>query len=178
MLAVGRCSPLTIEREDDLAVGTRLELIRCGVAPSDVPMVVDFSIHGQYLTAVGRVQRLLSALRVDDGEALVGKNGRAATIDSTPVGSAMTDFLTHSQCFLSQIRSLLLDVENTNYSTHSLFCLNVNSIILRYQPIFLNTDPTPAPPLRWEGSPVATPLLSTPLHIGRGRGWVSFPLRG
>jgi hypothetical protein len=56
-------------------------------------MVVDLAVHGQHLSAVRAIERLSAALRVDDGEALVGQNATAVHVDATPVRSAVTEAL-------------------------------------------------------------------------------------
>ena len=77
-------------------VRTRLEIVLPGIAAANLLMVVDFAVDGQYLTAVGRVQGLSSAFGVDDAQSFVSEYGRATTIYTTPVWSAVTDLLTHS----------------------------------------------------------------------------------
>ena len=73
-------------------------------------MIINLTIHGQHLFPVRREQRLSTTLRVNDTQSLVGENGAAATIDTTPVWSAMADLLTHLQCLLTELMRLLLDV--------------------------------------------------------------------
>ena len=100
----------SVQGQDNLTVGARLELVLSGIATANVLMVIDFAVDGQHLFAVGRIQRLASTLWIDDAQPLVGEDGRAATVYSTPVGSAVADLLTHLQCFLSQCMRLFLDV--------------------------------------------------------------------
>ena len=66
---------LTIEGEDHLTVGARLELILTCIATTDLLMVVDLAIHCQHLLAIGREQRLSPTLRIDDTQSLVGEDG-------------------------------------------------------------------------------------------------------
>ena len=87
-------------------------------------MVVDLTVHRQDLLVVGREQRLSTALGVYDAQTFVGKDCRSATIDTTPVGPAMTQFLTHAQRLLSQFGRLLFDVEDRYDSTHIQFTVN------------------------------------------------------
>ena len=114
----GLLSPLAIESQDDLAVAARLEFVLSLVATANVLMVVDFAIDGQHLTALSRllrggtIQGLSARLGVYDAQSLVGQDGRAATIDATPVWAAMTYFLTHSQCFLTQFLRLFLYIQD------------------------------------------------------------------
>ena len=83
-------------------------------------MVIDLTIHSQHLLTVRAVKGLSSAFRVNDAQSLVSKDGRAAAIYSTPVRPAMTDFLTHLQCLVTQSLCLLFDVQYCYYSTHNL----------------------------------------------------------
>ena len=101
---------LTIESEDNLTVRTRLKLVLSGKAAADLLMVIDLAVHSQNLLTVWAVKRLAARLRVDDAQSLVGEDGRATTIDTTPVRSAVTDLLTHLQCFITQSMRLLLDI--------------------------------------------------------------------
>ena len=57
-----------VEREDDLAVAARLEVVSSGILFTDLAVVVDFPVDGQYLFTVGREKRLPAALRIDDGK--------------------------------------------------------------------------------------------------------------
>lgn len=82
-------------------------------------MVVDLSVYGQHLFAIWREKRLSARFGINDREALMGQDGRAAAIDSTPVGSAMTDFLTHAQGFLPQRVRLFCYIEYSYDSTHN-----------------------------------------------------------
>lgn len=42
-----------VEREDDLAVAARLEVVSSGILFTDLAVVVDFPVDGQYLFTVG-----------------------------------------------------------------------------------------------------------------------------
>ena len=43
-----------VEREDDLAVAARLEVVSSGILFTDLAVVVDFPVDGQYLFTVGK----------------------------------------------------------------------------------------------------------------------------
>ena len=59
-------------------------------------MVIDFAVDGQHLLSIRAVEGLPTRLRVNDAQPFMGQDGRATAKDSTPVRSAVTDFLTHS----------------------------------------------------------------------------------
>ena len=101
---------LAIQSQDDLAVAAGLEVVLPGKASPDVLMVIDFAIDGQNLFLVGRVEGLPTRFGVDDAEPLVGKNGASATIDATPVGPAVANFLTHLQGFVAEGLRLLFHI--------------------------------------------------------------------
>ena len=90
-----------VEREDDLAVAARLEVVSSGIQFTDLAVVVDFPVDGQYLFTVGREKRLPAALRIDDGKAFVAQDGCLAAINATPVRPAVADFLGHGQSLFS-----------------------------------------------------------------------------
>ena len=113
----------TVEGQHHLAVGTRLEGIFPFVAVADVAMVVYFAVHGQNLFPVGREQGLPAALRVHNREAFVRQNGAFATVDATPVRTAVPDLGRHPQRLVAQGFGLLLDIEYCYDSTHSCSCL-------------------------------------------------------
>jgi hypothetical protein len=101
---------LTVESKDYLAVATGLKLILAGIAATNLLVVINLTIDSQYLFTVWREQGLTTTLRVNDAQSLMGKDGRAATVDTTPVRSAVTDLLTHLQRFITQSLCLLLDI--------------------------------------------------------------------
>jgi hypothetical protein len=101
---------LTVESKDYLAVATGLKLILAGIAATNLLVVINLTIDSQYLFTVWREQGLTTTLRVNDAQSLVGKDGRATTVDTTPVRSAVTDLLTHLQRFITQSLCLLLDI--------------------------------------------------------------------
>ena len=125
--------PLTIEGQDDLAVGTRLILV-IARRLADGSMVVNLTVHGKHLFLVGREERLPAAFRVDNGKTLMAQYGRLASVDATPVGAAMTYFLTHTQRLLAQFGRLLTDIEYSYYSTHNLFL-----VFFFYDGLFINS---------------------------------------
>ena len=55
----------------------------------------EFVIDGKDLLAIRRIQWLSATFRIDDGKTFVSQDGTAAYINTTPVRSAMTDFLRH-----------------------------------------------------------------------------------
>ena len=93
---------LTVERQNDFAIATRLECILSGHTSANFLMVVNLAIHRQDLLAVGCIKRLPATLGIDDAQSLMGKDGGATTIDAAPIGTAMTYFLTHFQCLLAK----------------------------------------------------------------------------
>ena len=100
----------SIQRQYHLTVAARLKLILSGIATTNLLMVVYLTVHRQHLFPVGREQRLSPTLWVHNAQSLVSQNGAAATVYSTPVRSAVADFLTHLQCFFTQLMRLLLNV--------------------------------------------------------------------
>ena len=46
---------VTVKGKDDFAVASRLEIIFSGVLCTNIPMVVDFSVHGEDLFPVGTI---------------------------------------------------------------------------------------------------------------------------
>ena len=115
---------VAVEGKDHLAVATRLKLILAGIAATNVLMVIDLTIDRQYLLLVRREQRLLARLRVDDRQSLMTQDCRPTSVDAAPIGTTMTNFLTHAQSLLTQLRCLFLNVENRYYSTHISFLFN------------------------------------------------------
>lgn len=87
-------------------------------------MVIYLTVDSQDLLLVGREEGLSAALRVDDGQTLMAKDGSGACIDTAPVGTAVTNLLTHTERFLTQLGRLLLDIEYSYNSTHNLYLLN------------------------------------------------------
>ena len=73
-------------------------------------MVIDFAIDGQHLFLVGRIEGLSAALGVDDAQSLMGEDGTPAAVYTTPIWTAVADFLTHLQGLLTQFCCLFLDV--------------------------------------------------------------------
>ena len=114
---------LAIKRQDNFTVGARLELVLSGIAATNLLMVIDFAVDSQHLLLVRRIQRLTTRFRVHDAQTLVGKDGASATIDTTPVRSAVTDFLTHLQYFLAELMRLLLNIQYSNDSTHKIISI-------------------------------------------------------
>ena len=108
---------LALEGQNHLAVAACMKVILTGIASADFLMIVDLTVHGQDLLLVGAVERLAATFGVNDRESLMCQDGRAATVDSTPVRSAVTDFLTHTQRLLSQLLRLLLDIKYGYNST-------------------------------------------------------------
>ena len=109
---VGTSTALFMTRKLAYVAGSRSPFSTQGL------MVVYFAVHRQHLLAVGGIKRLTARLGVDDAQTLVGKNGRPSAVDAAPVGTTMTDFLTHSQGLLTEFGTLLTDVEEGDYSTH------------------------------------------------------------
>ena len=107
-----------IKRKYHFAIASCLKFITSGILCTYVPMIVYLTVYGKYHFMVGRVERLPSTFRVDDRKAFVCQDGTAAYIDTTPVRSAMTDFLCHTQCFVPQFFRLVLYIEYSCYSTH------------------------------------------------------------
>ena len=103
---------VAIERKDDFAVAARLEVVTSGILAANLLMIVNLAVDGQHHLPVGREQRLSAALRVDDRETFVSKDGRAATINAAPVRTTVPDFLAHAQSLLAKLVRLLLDVED------------------------------------------------------------------
>ena len=93
---IGIGTHLTIEREDDLTVGTGLKLVGIGEASTDILVIIDLTVYGKHLFLVGCEQRLATTLWVNDAQTLVCEDGRTSTIDSAPVWSAVADLLTHT----------------------------------------------------------------------------------
>ena len=85
-------------------------------------MVINLTIDGENLFPVGGKQRLSAAFRVHDGEAFMRQNSCLSTVDTTPVRTAVTDFLTHTKGFLPE-HLRLLDIEYSYDSTHTIFTL-------------------------------------------------------
>ena len=94
-------------------------------------MVIDFAVDSQHLLLIRRIQRLTTRFRVHDAQTLVGKDGTSATIDTTPVRTAVTDFLTHLQCFLAELMRLLLDIQYSNDSTHIIYNLRFYNLLFK-----------------------------------------------
>ena len=115
--------PVTVESQDDLAVTACPELIFPGIAPAELLMVVDLAVHGQNQLSVRRNQGLSTRLRIHDTQAFVAQHGAASAPYTAPVRSAVTELATHLQGLPAQGVRLLPDIENTDYSTHRLYCL-------------------------------------------------------
>ena len=109
---------VAVEGKNHLAITSRLELVLARIPLADVQVVIDFAVYGKYLFMVGREKGLLSALGVDNGQTLVGKDSGPPAIDSAPVGSAVTYFLCHGKCLVAERFGLFLDIEYADYSTH------------------------------------------------------------
>ena len=109
-----------VQRQYHFAVAARLELIFTDIATTDLLMVVYFAVDRQHLLAVGREERLPSALGIDDAQSLVCQDGTAATVDARPVRSAVTQFLAHAQRLLAQLWRLTPDSEDRYDSTHNI----------------------------------------------------------
>ena len=107
-----------IECQYHLAVAARLVFIFAGSLLSDLLVIINLSVDGQHLFAVGAVERLLAALRVHDAQSLMAQDGMRAAVYTAPVWSAMTDFLTHAQSLLAQLAALFFYIKDTYYSTH------------------------------------------------------------
>ena len=87
---------LAIQCQYNLAVATRLKLIFPLEAFSDVLMVIYLAVYGQHLFLVGGEERLTSRLGVDNAQSFMAQDGRSTCIDTTPVGSTVPYFLTHT----------------------------------------------------------------------------------
>ena len=83
-------------------------------------MIIDFTIHGQNQFPVRGKQRLTARFRVHDAQPFVRQHGAPAAPDTAPIRTAMTDPAAHLQGLLTHRVSLLLHIENTDYSTHKL----------------------------------------------------------
>ena len=75
-------------------------------------MIVNLTIDGEHLLLVGREQRLTTALRIYNTKTLMRQYCCPADLYTTPVRSAVTDFLTHPQGFLPELRCLFLNVQD------------------------------------------------------------------
>jgi len=112
----------TIEGKDDFAIGTRLEVVEARQTATNFLMVVYLSVDGQnqlpFALSGRSIEGLSPTLWVDNAESLMGKNGRTAHIDSTPIWSAMAQFLAHRQRFITQLLRLFPDIQDCYYTTH------------------------------------------------------------
>ena len=113
-------SLITLKCKNNLAVAARLEFVLTSIETANFLMVVDLTVHGKYLLPIWREKGLATRFWVYDTQTLVSENGAAATVDTTPVWSAVTDLLTHFQCFLTKSLCLLFYVQYCYYSTHNL----------------------------------------------------------
>ena len=87
---------LAIQCQYNLAVAARLKLIFPLEAFSDVLMVIYLAVYGQHLFLIGGEEGLTSRLGVDNAQSFMAQDGRSTCIDAAPVGSAVTNFLTHT----------------------------------------------------------------------------------
>ena len=87
---------LFVERQNDLAVGTRLKLISSSKLATDILMVVYLAIDGEHLLAIGREQWLTTREGIYDSQSLMCQNGISITIDSAPIGTAVSYLSRHS----------------------------------------------------------------------------------
>lgn len=102
-------------------------------------MIINLAIDCQNNIAIGTVKGLTARLWIDNAQALMGKDGRATTVDATPVGATVADLLTHLQGFLTQFMRLLLNIQYCYYSTHnfSFFYFFIISFFVFHSFIFL-----------------------------------------
>ncbi|MNC03055.1 hypothetical protein D3C75_504480 [compost metagenome] len=109
---------LLVEGEQHLAVGVGLELEVDLEALLEFLVVVDLAVDGQYVSALGVVERLGAIARIDDGQALVHQDGLVGAVDAGPVRPAVTQSLGHLQGRFAQGGGVGLDVQNAENRTH------------------------------------------------------------
>lgn len=114
---------VAVKRQNNLAVAARLKIITSLISFPYFLMIINLAVHSQHLLAIGREQRLTSALRIDDAQSLMRQYGAARTVYAAPVRTTVTYLLTHAKRLGTQLRRLLLNVENCYNSAHnSLSC--------------------------------------------------------
>ena len=70
-----RGSFFLIQREDNFAVGTGLELVAIAVFSTQCLVVINFTVNRQDMCLLHVVQRLSTGIDVDDGQTFVRQNG-------------------------------------------------------------------------------------------------------
>src|SRR5690606_28381629 len=111
---------LAIKRIDDFAVGTGLKGVLLRQSLLEFAVVVDFAVYGEHQFAIGGTDRLRSAGRVDDGEALMHEDGSVVDMHAAPVRSAMPLALGELQREAPQGGQIVasLHTEDAEYRTH------------------------------------------------------------
>ena len=84
-----------VERQDDLAVRSGLELVVPPQTFAQLAVVVYLAVDAQGLRSVGAYQGLSARSGVDDRKTFVRQDGRTAAIDAAPVRAPVSDAFTH-----------------------------------------------------------------------------------
>ena len=82
---------LDVQRDEDLAVRLRLELVFVCKRLPELLVVVDFAVDGEDVASVGAVEGLLARQRVNDCQAFMGDERLVALEDAGPVRSAVAN---------------------------------------------------------------------------------------
>ena len=109
---------LLVEGQQHFTVGVGLELEVDLEVLLQLLVVVDLAVDGQYVRALGIVERLCAVARIDDGQALVHQDGLVGAVDAGPVRPAVTQSLGHLQGRFAQGSGVGLDVQNAENRTH------------------------------------------------------------
>jgi hypothetical protein len=80
---------LGVQRQDHLAVRTRLELVVALQLRLQLLVVVDLAVHRQHMRALGVLQRLRPTHRIDDRQPLMRQDRVGRRVDARPVGPAV-----------------------------------------------------------------------------------------
>ena len=109
---------LLVKGQQHFTVGVGLELEVDLEVLLQLLVVVDLAVDGQYVRALGIVERLCAVARIDDGQALVHQDGLVGAVDAGPVRPAVTQSLGHLQGRFAQGSGVGLDVQNAENRTH------------------------------------------------------------
>ena len=109
-----------IQREDNFAVGTGLELIAIAVLSAQRLVVINFTVNRQDMRFLHVVQRLSTGVDVDDGQTFVCQNGVITGVNTRPVRAAMAHQTRQFQGFFTQFNCVSFNIEYAKNRTHNL----------------------------------------------------------
>ena len=109
-----------IQREDDFAVRTGLELVTVAVFSAQCLMVVDFTVDGQSVRFLFVIQRLGTGVDVNNRQAFMCENRFITCVDPRPVRATVAHQAGELKRLFTQLDRISFNIQYTENRTHRL----------------------------------------------------------